>query len=91
MSVLDDPNYIIDLFSYIKARSHSYWAKFVAGQDMFFEFTFKGAKNLHLNNLSGKDMPKLLQYGQEFLASNKEKLKRVIEPIVDRKYGGVLA
>ena len=53
MSVLEDPNYIIDMFSYIKARSHSYWARFVAGEDMFFEFTFKSVDNVHLNDLSG--------------------------------------
>ena len=41
LSVLLDPNYIIDVFSYIKARSHSYWTKFVVGDDMFQEFTFK--------------------------------------------------
>ena len=41
LSVLQDPNYIIDLFSYIKARAHSYWTKKVVGSDMFLEFTFK--------------------------------------------------
>ena len=33
LSLLSDPNHIIDLFSYIKARSHSYWTSIVTNND----------------------------------------------------------
>ena len=88
LSVLQDPNYIIDLFSYIKARSHSYWTKKVVGNDMFLEFTFKSEDGVRLNDYRGQDMIELAKIGENFVAKNKVKLQEMIKPIVDQRYKG---
>ena len=92
LSVLSDANHIIDLFSYIKARSHSYWTKFVTGNDssMYYEFVFTPSDKVDFNDLKGKDMALLKKYGDDYLATgkNKENLNKMIEPIVDQKYKG---
>lgn len=58
LSVLSDANHIIDLFSYIKARSHAYWTRFVTKNDpdLFQEFVFSPPDKVNFNTLKGKDM-----------------------------------
>ena len=58
LSVLSDANHIIDLFSYIKARSHAYWTRFITNNDpdLFQEFVFSPPDKVNFNTLKGKDM-----------------------------------
>lgn len=90
LSVLQDANHIIDLFSYIKARSHSYWTSFVTKNDpdLFKEFVFSPPDKVNFNNLKGKDMDKIRKYGEDYLSQNKKQLQEMIEPIVDQRYKG---
>lgn len=72
LSVLSDANHIIDLFSYIKARSHAYWTSFVTGNnpELFHEFVFQPPDKIDFNLLKGKDMGKIRQYGEWYLSQN---------------------
>jgi hypothetical protein len=90
LSVLSDPNHIIDLFSYVKARSHSYWTSFVTKNDpdMFKEFVFSPPDQVNFNDLKGKDMKQISEYGKNYLAEIKKQLQEMIEPIVDQRFRG---
>jgi hypothetical protein len=85
LSILQDPNHIIDLFNYIKARSHSYWTRRIAGTENFHEFSFQ-EENLDFNTILSNQMGELRKYGERYLAKEKTRLQRVIEMVVDQKY-----
>jgi hypothetical protein len=75
---------MIDLFNYIKAKAHSYFTRILVGNDNYYRFDIELQKGDESYNLAdGSSIPHMKTIGQALLETEKKRLKKLVELLVD--------